>query len=746
MMRTEHTDNSLFSGNAIKPIISQLWSSIHKNRMTRILTRLLFIAVIGCAIALYWTITNSSNPFGPDPKLVERLTLVMLILLLVLAVIITWRLASLWFARHRGFTGSRLQTRIIMMFSLVSMLPTIIVAVFSVLFFSQGIQSWFDKRVSTALDESVAVAEGYLREHKKNIQGDIIALANQLNREAPSLVGSYDNLLKAVSRYAGFRKLTEAVVIHNTPENRQEDEGLKFIHRGTTHTIPNDVVQDMLKGTVVLLNNEEENFVRAIVSLTSFKDTFLVVGREVDSTVLDHMERTKGSVNEYQRLRTNISNTQIEFSLIFMGVALLLLFTALWAGMIFAATLVSPIRNLIDATERVKAGDLDVRVKEGPRNDEMGMLDRAFNRMTAQLQKNRQELLEINRLTDSKRRLIEAVLSGVSAGVIALDSEKRITMFNRSAVSLLEEEDEALQNVHITNIFPEVESLLKEITHLPESLLQEEITLVRHHRKATFLVRVVREEFSDEIEGYIVTFDDITELLIAQRTAAWSDVARRIAHEIKNPLTPIRLATDRLKRKYQNDVSDQENYLKYLDTITRHVETIHTIIEEFTQFARMPSAKLEKTDLAAIIQDAVFSEKVVNKNTRFDVGIPEGELWIKADKSQLGQVFTNLLKNASEAMEDTKKPCISIQVKAGDHISVTLEDNGKGFPEELMNRLTEPYVTTREKGTGLGLAIVKKVLDDHGAKLLITNSKDKKGKVQGAQVVLIFQLYTSGKP
>ncbi len=712
------------------------WQGLKHSYVVRNITILLFLAMVIAAVATYWTISHSSNPLGPDPKTVLPMVLTVLVLLLSLSVLITWQVTRLWLSRRRGSVGSRLQTRMIVMFSLVSVVPTVIVAGFSMAFFNQGIQSWFDTRVGNALTESVAVAEGYLEEHRNNIRADVLALANELNRYADRLQDSPKQFKRALAAFAGVRKLTEANILRITePELKDKDITLQYNEE--RFTIPSDAIYKAMRGEVVVLTNAEDDRVRALVGLTEFTDTYLLVGRPVDSKVLNHMMAAKDSVDEYQRLRADISTLQIQFSVVFIAVAIVLLLATIWVGMIFASELVSPIINLVSATDRVKAGDLDTRVEEGPLDDEMGSLNRAFNRMAAQLQKHREEMVEVNKQIDQRRRLMEAVLSGVTAGVIALDKEQHITLYNRSAEQLLAIRSAGIQGKHINVVFPEVQQVLDKMERSHHRLLQQEISMNRKDQRITFLVRLVREGPEEETEGYIVTFDDITELLTAQRTAAWGDVARRIAHEIKNPLTPIHLSIDRLKQKYGEEISDMETFERYLDTITRHVGTIGNIVDEFVDFARMPAPTLKRENLSDIVREAVFSQELVQDHVDFTLELPD-EVVIDADKAQLSQVFTNVLKNAGEALEGVSDGNLHIAIEQGKDIKVVIEDNGPGFPQGLMDRITEPYVTTREKGTGLGLAIVKKIIGDHEGKLLLTNRKDDKGQVLGAAITLSF--------
>lgn len=717
-----------------------LWA--RKGRVTRKLAFLLIIAAVVSALATYITITRTNGPFGPDPNAVIGLVLINLVLLLSLMVIVLRRLVKLWVDVKQGSVGSRLQTRIVLIFSLVSAVPTVMVAIFSVLFFNFGIQSWFDSRVGTALEESVAVAEAYLKEHKNMISADVWAMAAELNRRAFLSPVNHSEFQRILSTEAKERYLTDAIVFRSNKIIAKASVGFSFAFE----RLPVDAIKEAAAGKVVVLTNDDDDLVRALVKLDGFADpyaisdgnTYLLIGRFVDSKVLEHVEKTQGASTEYQRMKHDISHIQVKFSIIFALVALLLLLAAAWLGMMFALSIARPIGRMIAATENVKAGDLSARVKEGPKNDEIGTLSRAFNRMTEQLERQRHELINANHQIDARRLFIETVLSGVSAGVVALDKNQRISLINRSASQLLGVNLHSMHDQLFASAFPEMAELLEEVEKRPDRPAQGQVEIMREGRQLTLLVRIASERTANALEGYVVTFDDMTKLASAQRQAAWSDVARRIAHEIKNPLTPIQLAAERLKRKYADEVSDPKNFIKYTDTVMTHVEHIGKMVEEFSNFARIPAPVFADMDVKETLRNVIFSRECLEHNIAYKVNLPEGKQMLYCDAGQLTQVFTNILKNAEEAFEfytmpAGETPTISVSLTTeGNHYDIIVADNGPGFPPELIQRLTEPYITTRAKGTGLGLAIVKKIVEDHAGRLILKNNSE------GAEVTLTF--------
>ena len=456
--------------------------------------------------------------------------------------------------------------------------------------------------------------------------------------------------------------------------------------------------------------------------------------------MIAHVEENRRAVAEYQRAEGGRAFIQVTFVMAFIVVALLLLLAAMWLGLAFASRLVAPIGSLINAADRVRGGTFNVKVPELPDDDEIGVLVRSFNRMTGQLDIQRGELVEANRQLDLRRRFTEAVLAGVSAGVIGLDAEGRITLPNPSALTLLDAGREDLVGRALEDAIPEMAELLAQARTEPQPLVEDHVELVRGEHRRTWLVRIVSERADGRIDGFVVTFDDITALVSAQRRAAWADVAQRIAHEIKNPLTPIQLSAQRLKRKYLNEISSQPDVFEdCTDIIVRQVGDIRQMIDAFSSFARMPAPVLQQENLIDIVERAVSLHRLSSPEIAFETERPDEGVLLDCDARQIGRALTNVLKNAIEAIEsqatDTRPAGrIVTRVREVDgHWRVEVEDNGPGLPSALRDRLTEPYVTDRADGTGLGLAIVRRIIEDHGGRLILENRAD-----NGARVTLVF--------
>ncbi len=686
----------------------------------------LIIASVMSGVATYAAMTRSPF-FGNDPTTVMILSLLDLGFLVLLGTVVTHRLYAVWRRWRHNLAGSKLQIRMVGVFTLLAVAPAMLVAMFAAAFFYFGVEAWFSNHVRTSLNESLEVAQAYLEEHKQVLRADVLALSNDLNRQAALLSQDPMRLNEAVSAQAYLRNLTEVLVFDGSGKILARS-GLTFAL--TFEPITDDMRLRARQGEVVLLVSDNEDRVRALSRLDNFVDTYIFVGRPVEPKVLAHMATTQKAVMEYKDLEGKRSGLQFTIGLIFVVVALLLLLAAVWFGLNFAMRLTRPIANLISAADRVRGGDLSARVSERSKDsdDEIELLARAFNRMTSQLEAHRTDLIDANRQLDFRRRFSEAVLSGVSAGVIGLDQRGRINLMNASAAAFFGIDDINLFNGReLSALAPEIQAMIEQMPR-GAGLRSAQVEIRRPHKPTrTILVRISSELAETETKGYVVTFDDVSDLLSAQRMAAWADVARRIAHEIKNPLTPIQLSAERLRRKYGKEVvTDPEVFQTCTDTIVRHVDDIGRMVEEFSAFARMPSPVIKKHELKEIIRQTIFLQSNSRSDISYRQDIPSASCVAECDARQIAQALTNLLKNAAEAI-DARTPPLEGALEKGQivvslscsekEVCIKIEDNGRGLPVEERHILTEPYVTTRSKGTGLGLAIVKKIMEDHYGRL-----------------------------
>jgi len=708
----------------------------------------LVAAALASGIATYISMSGWGSQ-GPNATATLVLLNIDLLIVLGLTVLVATRLVRLWRAHRAGTMGSRLHIRLVVLFGVIAMTPTVLIAVFATLFFTFGVQAWFGERVKTAVTESAAIARAYLEEHQQAIKADALAVANDINRQWAQLSSGEPQLRDSfLSTQAAYRGLTEAVMFTSDLQVIAK-AGYTFALQ-TGEQVPFQALATANVGQVAVLTGQSSDRVRALVKLDSYPAAYLLVGRFVDANVLARLSRTEEAVSEYLRLEGERSELEISFTLLFAVVALLLLLVSVWFGLALATRLARPIIELINAAERVRGGDLGVRVQETESGDELAYLSRAFNRMTKRLGEQQTALRDTNDQLDERRRFTETVLAGVSAGVIGLDPAGSITLPNRSASVLLGTDLTKVIGRPLAESVPEFARLLAEASGSSQKSIQQEVQVVSGSTQKTFLVRLSVEQVEDAVLGYVVTFDDITALQSAQRKAAWADVARRIAHEIKNPLTPIQLSAERLKRKYLDKLDDDSGlFAQCTDTIIRHVGDIGHMVDEFSSFARLPSAVLKPADLGAVIRDAAMLQRHAYPHIEFVMELPSMPYRLRCDARQVGQALTNVLKNAVEAVDARFGPT-ALGQKGPGKIIVRLEkvenstavrviDNGVGLPQSERDRLTEPYVTTRAKGTGLGLAIVKKILEDHGGDVSLEDLPTTDNtEPAGAQVTLHF--------
>ncbi|MBV8589350.1 MAG: PAS domain-containing sensor histidine kinase [Acetobacteraceae bacterium] len=671
------------------------------------------------------------SPFGLKTGVGVGMVLANFCVLLLLGAVLAARLTRVLVERRRGSAGSRLHVRLVLLFSGVAVLPTIVIAVFAVAFFHLGIQSWFNDPVRKALTESLQASRGYLEEHRNNIRSVALEMANDLARAGPVLSVDPTAFAEILANQTALRGLTEAVIYE--PVTGQVLVSAGLFAGLVTEPPPHWATDRARSGDVAVLDAEEGTRVRAVVQLDSTPPLMLLIGRPVDPQILDHAVRTEQAVAEYIRLDKNRSWLQLAFAWIFSLLALLVLAAAALIGLVLANRIARPIGGLIHAAERVRSGDLAVRVPEVPTEDELASLLRAFNRMTGQLAAQRAELMDAYSQIDERRRFTETVLAGVSAGVIGVDASGRIELPNRAGSELLGGDLLAAVGQELAAIVPEFGPLLRSVQECPDRPRTAEIQIGPPNRRRILLVRIGAELKGGQVDGYVVTFDDITELQAAQRKAAWADVARRIAHEIKNPLTPIQLAAERLRRRFAKEItSDPATFAQCADTIIRHVSDIGRMVDEFSSFARMPQPVIRPEDLGRIAREALILQRTARPEIEWESNIPEQGPIASCDRRLIGQALTNLLRNAEDAV--AMRPGaghISISVQqAGETVQITVVDDGVGLPAgEERDKLSEPYVTHKQKGTGLGLAIVKKIMEDHRGELALDDRLDGPGAI-----------------
>ncbi len=702
-------------------------------------TLLLAAVALTLAIATF-VLLSGGAPITLRPNLSFVAILASTAVLLLLFAVLAGRLTRVWVERRRGSAGSRMHVRLVLLFGVVAVTPAIVTAVFAAAFFNLGIQSWFNDRIRTALDASLASAQTSLEEHRNNIRADALGVAIALNRAGAFLTSQPELMQQVLDQETIFHDLIQAVIYDPYTHEIILSSG---VLSGNFVELPSDSeIEPARRGDVAVIGGGNDNHVRAVVKLGSTPELMLMIDRPVDTNIIAAVNRTEHLVSEYHQLDANRSKLQVTFVVIFALVALLVLFAAILTGLVLANQIARPIGRLIQAAERVRAGDLAVRVPEVASEDEVAGLSRAFNRMTGQLAAQRAELMDAYGQIDERRRFTETVLAGVSAGVIGLDRLGRVDLPNRAASELMGHDLLTAVGLPLGEVVPEFAALLAEAQAAPDRARTAEVQIGPPSNRRTLLVRIVSEMKGAGVNGFVVTFDDVTELVAAQRKAAWSDVARRIAHEIKNPLTPIQLAAERLKRRFTKEItSDPSTFAQCADTIVRHVGDIGRMVDEFSAFARMPQPVIKPEDVGRIAREALVLQRQAHPEIAWTTHFPERGPMAPCDRRLVSQALTNLLMNAADAAamrvraEGEPRGTIDVSIESDDAlVTLAVADDGIGLPVEDRDRLTEPYVTHKPKGTGLGLAIVKKIMEDHGGRLAL----DDRGESPGAVARLIL--------
>jgi two-component system nitrogen regulation sensor histidine kinase NtrY len=683
------------------------------------------------------------TPIQPNNEVVVTLLLANAVTVVFLVATMArevWRIVQ---ARRRGRAAAQLHVRIVGLFSVVAAVPAILVAVVASVTLDRGLDRLFSRQTQSLIQNSLIVSDAYVREHAQFLRADCITTAIEVAR-ARSL---FDQNREQFRQFV----LTAQSNIRGLPIIMMIDGDLNVIEQAGTN-----VSQTFVKPSreVLAASNETEpqialfldaNYVAAIIKLQAYTNTYLYVARILDPQVVAQLRATQAGVTQYAALEAGRLGLQIAFASMYTVIALIVLLSAVWIGLNFANYLVAPIRRLIDAAQIVSTGNLFVQVPIRAGEGDLAQLGETFNKMTRELRTQHDDIVRARDLIDSRRRFTEAVLAGASAGVIGVDAENRISILNRSAEGLIgHSQAEALARP-LTEVAPELTELVTGARAGKQRLVQGQVTINRSGRERNLSVRVTEEQSGEADHGYVITLDDITDLVAAQRTSAWADVARRIAHEIKNPLTPIQLSAERLRRKYGPVIKeDADIFRQCTDTIVRQVDDIKRMVDEFSRFARMPKPVMAVDDVADTVRQVVFLLRVGHPDVDIEAEFAEDPMSARFDRRLISQALTNIIKNAAEAIAAVPAAELGrgqIRVSAirdGGDIIIDVVDNGIGLPKENRSRLLEPYVTTREKGTGLGLAIVGRILEDHGGNIELGDAANRIAGQRGAWMRLRF--------
>ena len=740
-----HAFNSLIAGmTSAESSAAQFDPSLVEPK-GRPLRKLLAPIAIGLALLtsfLTFAVLTGLTQIEPTREVALSLMLLNGATILVLLGIIFREVWQVMQARRRGRAAARLHVQTVSLFSVIAVLPAVLVAIAANVTLDRGLDRLFSGPTREVIQNSLTIARAYLHEHAQLIRGDILGMASDLSRARPLFDQDRQSFRELLTASAASRNLPGAMLIdkdRNVLETAQSSFQLAFA------APPPEVLLNVNEDEPEIAVIPEENYVAAVIRLRAFQDTFLYVARQLDPRVVAQLKQTEARVAGYAVVESRRLGTQVNFALIFAVIALTILMASILIGLNFANRLVTPIRRLMSAANIVSTGDLHVQVPVFRSEGDLAQLGETFNKMTQELRTQRDELVNASDLIDSRRRFIEAVLSSASAGIIGVDASGSVGILNRSAEKLIGHAESETLDHPLSDVLPELDEMMKTARESAQRLVQGQITINRQGHERILSVRVTAEQTSQTRDNYIITLDDITELVSAQRTSAWADVARRIAHEIKNPLTPIQLSAERIRRKFGKVIAeDKAVFDQCTETIVRQVDDIRRMVDEFSRFARMPKPVIEGEDVADTVRQAVFLMRVGHPDVEIEAEIKQEPLRAQFDRRLISQALTNIIKNATEAIEAVPAEELGkgridvIAARENDDIVIDVIDNGIGLPKVSRARLLEPYVTTREKGTGLGLAIVGRVLEDHGGRIEMHDASDIRPGARGAWMRLRF--------
>jgi two-component system, NtrC family, nitrogen regulation sensor histidine kinase NtrY len=710
------------------------WRSfIIASRRANIFRWLEIFCALSLLLAVGATWLTYSRATAPDTLLptiqVSVLLMATLVPAMALLVLIGRRVAL----RHAAGSTARLHVRLVFFFSMVAALPTLLVAGFAAFLFQTGVDFWFSDDSRGLMENATALAQNYYDANQREVQQETLAMASDMRFILERVEITDGDFPDFYALQAQGRKISESAILQRMPDGSLRTAAILNL---TEDNSPLDFSAEALprleQGEFVVVAGSPER-IEALSAIDPDSGIFLYNARTTEESMFNSWSRAQSIVSAYDRLTGSARMLQLRFNIALVAVSLLLVGLAIWFALRFADRQVKPLTDLVGAARKVGQGNFGLRLEGRTGADEIGLLNRAFNRMTAQLDKQTQALVSANRQIDDRRAFTEAVLESVTAGVISVDADARVTLMNSSAQTLLAPEGEA------SMIGEALEALSPELLRMIAE--GKERAIITHAKGTELLTLAVK--VAPGTSGHVITFEDITRQLLDQRQAAWSDVARRIAHEIKNPLTPIQLATERLKRRYRTQVeeSEQELFDDLTSTIVRQVGDLRRMVDEFSSFARLPKPVFRDEDALDLLRQSVFMQEVAHSGIAFSVASTAlHDREVHCDRHQFGQAMTNVLKNAVEAIEARAGEAkgayageIAVTIAdAREAIVITIEDNGIGLPADR-ERLTEPYVTTREKGTGLGLAIVNKIVDEHGGDMSFASTSS-----GGTRVTLRF--------
>lgn len=691
-------------------MIKQIFTTISRFNISNIL--FLSIFTISFVVSFLIFISLIGNiPNLEQVRSVSTLIQVNYFFVIILIIISIRNIVNIFYSQK---LKSKFKIKITSLFIFITLIPAFLITVFSFIFFDQGLKIWFNDKIKKVVIGSKEISESYFNEHTSNIKNDILFIKNEISSEKIVFFTDKERLTEYINYFVEIKGLDEAIIFESSGQLLAK-VGTFLIESESAPPLWSFIIAD--EGNIAVFPNEENTKVRALIKLQRVIPTYLYIGKNVDSNVLSRVESVNLTAKEYFSLNQRLDDFQKQFNELFLAINFLMILLSIWFGLRFSGKLIEPIMEIISDSEKIIQNDFSARIRIFEEKNEFNILSKVLNKMLDTLNHQKNKLFEANEIINLRRKFTEKIINEVSTGIIHLDINNKITIWNKKSREIFNYDDKKTfftKNKDIKNI---VENFYKDEKFNKEVQLK---TIIKNQLKI-INIKISKLKEKKKTKGLILSIDDVTELVEAQKHAAWSNVARYIAHEIKNPLTPIKLSAQRLEKYITNEKN--QSLKDCTETIKRQVNNIQSLVTEFSNFARMPESKFSNHRLNEIIESQINSLKILDENITIDYKNEIKDIKLKCDYNQLSRVFLNILKNSYESQTKSAK-FISVKVSDGKgFIDIYIEDNGDGFPENR-DKLFEPYITNKIDGTGLGLAICKKIIEDHGGEIYLLNSND----------------------
>ena len=691
---------------------------------------LLALILISFSITFYLMLPN--NNLVKNPLQLQYFLLADVFFVILLLALIIRQLILIIIYRRNQKDESKLYIKFVNLFAAMAVGPAIGLVIITSLFFNLEFRTWYGGAVRDAVVNSNIVARDYENEIQAELISDTQLIMREIVKVSRNNEVNINSINQGLSEFINLRTISNIYLFNRRGEiylNFKDQENKNFL-------LPSDDIFEILDENRVYIFQLSKNSISAYKKINFLGEVFMQVNRELNTNIWDHVSATKDAYNIYTDIENESAGIQITYSMIFVLFSIGFILIAVLIGFNLARRLSKPISNLIESANEISKGNFDAKVSEVDQFEEIKVLISSYNKMIVEIENKQNQLITKSNEDEEKRLFIEAILSLLTIGVVSLDSNFNIIFFNQTTNTLFKGTKKLENNINFLSNFPEWKKIFDNFNKSKKILENFQTEILINDDLRNFNIRIIKEFKDDKINGYIVAIDDTTSFILAEKHAAWSDIAKKIAHEVKNPLTPIRLSAERIEKKYQSKKFDTDEIKVLTSTISRQVDDIGKLIDEFSSFARMPEPEIKLDNLSKCLNESFLLFSNSHKNIKFNIIKEKQDIYFQFDKFQISQCFNNLIKNAVEAVEKIPNPSISINLKTENNkFFIQIIDNGIGISKEMVNKIFEPYFTTKNKGTGLGLSIVKKIIEDHNGKIKI----DKNKQMAGTTSSIIFE-------